>query len=66
MLLEMRQKIGRRRSDYLRPVLVAALTALSTSLVQCAFDTASHAAREEYWRHYSSGVSARLQLMEHR
>lgn len=51
-MTQARRWLPRRRRDYLAPVLIAILSAISTGATQMAMDSASHAATREYWRLY--------------
>lgn len=51
---------NRRRGDYVRPLVTAAVTAVITALATILTQWAADAAKEEYWKRYTHGVASLL------
>lgn len=57
--LETPRSTGRRRSDFLRPVLAAVLVALATNAAQATWQHVSSAEERAWYADYVRGLAAR-------
>lgn len=55
MITMVRRHLGRRSSDFWRPVIVALVAALATNVAQAGWNAVSAADERAYWSRYVGG-----------